>query len=198
MSIDQNSHLSETWREVPPQHPFGLQTLPFGSFSAHHLPGPRVGIRLGDAVLDLTAASHLLGPRYARMFVNGSLDRFLAAGPDAWSYVRGAVTDWFRNPSFHSSIDPLMVSISNISPRLPFTVADYVDFYASEHHATNLGKLFRPGQPPLTENWKQLPVGYHGRAGTVVVSDTPIVRPSGLRRVGFIRREHVRSGGITG
>ena len=60
--------------------------------------------------------------------------------------------------------------------------ADYVDFYASEHHATNLGRLFRPGSPPLTENWKHLPIGYHGRAGTVVVSGTPIARPHGQRR----------------
>ncbi len=65
---------------------------------------------------------------------------------------------------------------------LPFEVADYVDFYSSEHHATNVGQIFRPDQPPLLPNWKHLPIGYHGRAGTVVVSGTPIVRPSGQRR----------------
>jgi len=65
---------------------------------------------------------------------------------------------------------------------LPFTVADYVDFYASEHHATNLGRMFRPGAEPLTPNWKHLPIGYHGRSGTVVVSGTPIARPCGQRR----------------
>ena len=66
--------------------------------------------------------------------------------------------------------------------RLPFEVADYVDFYSSEHHASNVGQIFRPGQPALTPNWKHLPIGYHGRAGTVVVSGTPIVRPSGQRK----------------
>jgi len=65
---------------------------------------------------------------------------------------------------------------------LPFDVGDYVDFYASEHHATNLGRLFRPGAEPLTPNWKHLPIGYHGRSGTVVVSGTPIVRPAGQRK----------------
>jgi fumarylacetoacetase len=65
---------------------------------------------------------------------------------------------------------------------LPFEVADYVDFYASEHHAANLGRMFRPGSEPLTPNWKHMPIGYHGRAGTVVVSGTPIVRPQGQRR----------------
>ena len=67
---------------------------------------------------------------------------------------------------------------------LPFTVADYVDFYASEHHAGNVGQIFRPGQPPLTPNWKHLPIGYHGRSGTVVVSGTEVRRPNGQRKVG--------------
>jgi fumarylacetoacetase len=66
--------------------------------------------------------------------------------------------------------------------RLPFAVGDYVDFYASEHHATNLGRLFRPDAAPLTENWKHLPVGYHGRSGTVIVSGTDVVRPCGQQR----------------
>jgi fumarylacetoacetase len=66
--------------------------------------------------------------------------------------------------------------------RLPFEVGDYVDFYASEHHATNLGRMFRPGSEPLTPNWKHLPIGYHGRSGTVVASGTPIRRPHGQRR----------------
>src|SRR5690606_11550376 len=70
----------------------------------------------------------------------------------------------------------------DIRPRLPFAVADYVDFYSSEHHAGNVGQIFRPGQPPLPPNWKHLPIGYHGRAGTVVVSGTEVRRPCGQRR----------------
>jgi fumarylacetoacetase len=137
---------------------------------------------VGDAVLDLTAASHLLGRRRAQMFVNGTLDRFLAAGPEVWAQVRSALTDWFTDRSYLDTIEPLMVPLSDTRARLPFTVADFVDFYASEHHASNLGQMFRPGQPALTDNWKQLPIGYHGRAGTVVVSGTPITRPQGLRK----------------
>ena len=181
MSVDQSA-ASDTWLELDSGDLFGLQTLPLGSFSARHLPGPRVGVRVGETVLDLTAASHLLGRRQAQMFVNGTLDRFLAAGPEAWSHVRGALIDWFTDRSYLGTIEPLMVSLADIKLRLPFTVADYVDFYASEHHASNLGQMFRPGQPALTENWKQLPIGYHGRSGTVVVSGTPITRPQGLRR----------------
>jgi fumarylacetoacetase len=183
MAVDQRAE-AHTWLELAEDDPFGLQTLPFGSFSARHLPGPRVGVRVGDAVLDLTAASHLLGRHHAQMFVNGTLDRFLAAGPAVWSQVREAMTEWFTDRAYLETIEPLMVSLTDTKPRLPFTVADYVDFYASENHATNLGKMFRPEQPALPDNWKQLPIGYHGRAGTVVVSGTPITRPQGLRRTG--------------
>src|SRR5690606_20411994 len=72
--------------------------------------------------------------------------------------------------------------VDEVRLHLPVEVGDYVDFYASEHHATNLGKLFRPGAPPLMPNWKHLPVGYHGRAGTVILSGTDIVRPCGQRK----------------
>ena len=72
--------------------------------------------------------------------------------------------------------------VGEVTLHLPFEVADYVDFYASEHHASNVGRIFRPDQEPLLPNWKHLPVGYHGRAGTVVVSGTPVVRPCGQRK----------------
>jgi fumarylacetoacetase len=75
--------------------------------------------------------------------------------------------------------DPDLLPVESVTLHLPFTVADYVDFYASEHHATNLGRILRPGQEPLQPNWRHQPVGYHGRAGTVVVSGTPVVRPCG-------------------
>ena len=74
--------------------------------------------------------------------------------------------------------------LRDVALHLPFEVADYVDFYASEQHATNLGRMFRPDGEALLPNWKHLPIGYHGRAGTVVVSGTPVVRPQGLRLPG--------------
>jgi len=171
------------WLGVPAGHYFGLQTLPYGSFSdAHHPARRRVGVAVGDRVLDLTAASERLLPGRAADFAAGNLDRFLAAGDGAWAQVREALTEWLSQDHYRSAIGDLLVPIDTISLHLPFTVADYVDFYASEHHATNVGRIFRPDGEPLTPNWRHLPIGYHGRSGTVVVSGTPIRRPWGQTR----------------
>ncbi len=170
---------SVTWLDLPADHPYGPQTLPYGAFATGSS-APRVGVRVGDQVLDLTAAS--VGGRFEALTADGSLDRLLAAGPAAWRALRATVTGWLTDPTHRALVEPRLVPLSETAPVLPFTVADYVDFYASEHHATNIGRMFRPGQPPLTANWKHLPVGYHGRAGTVVVSGTPVVRPCGQRR----------------
>jgi len=171
------------WLEVPDGHPFGLQTLPYGSFSdAHHPARRRVGVAIGDRVLNLTDTAERLLPGRADDFSTGSLDRFLAAGDGAWAQVRLALTEWLSHDHYRSAIEDLLVPAGSVTMHLPFTVADYVDFYASEQHATNVGRLFRPGGEPLTPNWRHLPIGYHGRAGTVVVSGTPIRRPCGQTR----------------
>ena len=171
------------WLAVPADHPFGLQTLPYGSFSqAHHPSRRRVGVAIGDQVLDLTTAAERLLPGRAAEFSSGTLDLFLAAGDAAWAQVRAALTDWLSKEHFRSAIEDLLVPADSVSLHLPFTVADYVDFYASEQHATNVGRIFRPDGEPLTPNWRHLPIGYHGRAGTVVVSGTPIRRPCGQTR----------------
>ncbi|MDT0344447.1 fumarylacetoacetase [Streptomyces litchfieldiae] len=170
------------WLGLDPAHPFGLQTLPYGSFTTPDTPRPRTGVAIGDHVLDLTGATAALLPEHAALFTAGTLDALLAAGPATWDRVRAAITDWFLDERHRADIEPLLVPADTATTRLPFTVADYTDFYASEHHAANLGRMFRPDGPALTPNWKHLPIGYHGRAGTVVVSGTSVVRPSGQRR----------------
>ncbi len=169
------------WLDLPDDHPYGLQTLPYGAFTTPSLRGHRVGVRVGEDVLDLTAATERLDPDRAGLFAGGTLDSFLAAGRGTWHDVRSAVTDWLTDPARRREVEPLLVPVADVSMALPFTVADYVDFYASEHHATNLGRILRPGEPPLPPNWKHLPIGYHGRAGTVVPSGTPVRRPHGQR-----------------
>ena len=96
--------------------------------------------------------------------------------------VRRALTAWVTVPAHRADVEPLLHPLSSVTLHLPFEVADYVDFYASEHHATNVGRMFRPDGAALPANWKHLPIGYHGRAGTIVVSGTDVVRPSGQRK----------------
>ena len=137
----------------------------------------RIGYRADDVVFDLTAAEREERLEGLGTFQATALNDFLALGPPHWTVVAQQVT---QLP------DRLAVPLEEVEPLLPFQVADYVDFYSSEHHAANVGSIFRPGQPPLLPNWRHLPVGYHGRAGTVVVSGTPVVRPHGQRGPGDV------------
>ncbi|AXB43369.1 fumarylacetoacetase [Amycolatopsis albispora] len=156
---------------VPDGSPFGHDNLPYGVFSR---PGeaPRAGVRLGDSVVDLAI---LLGDD---VFAASSLNPFLAQGRARWTEVRARIGELVAGDVPDQAVHP----VAQVELHLPVEVADYVDFYASEHHASNLGRLFRPDSEPLMPNWKHLPVGYHGRAGTVVVSGTDIVRPCGQRK----------------
>jgi fumarylacetoacetase len=172
------------WLGIEPDHQYGLAALPYGSYTAaHHAEVYRVGVAIGDHVLDLTTATDRLLPGRAHLFRSGSLDEFLAAGDGAWSGVRSEIIRWLSEDEFRPAIEDLLVPADQVDLRLPFSVADYVDFYASEHHASNVGRIFRPDSEPLTPNWKHLPIGYHGRAGTVVVSGTPVRRPCGQIRL---------------
>ncbi len=171
------------WLNVAPDHPFGIGNLPYGSFTTADRPGrPRTGVAIGDQILDLTEASARLMPGRARLFRAGTLDQFLAAGDGAWAQVRAEITAWLTEDAYREAIADLLIPAADAELHLPFSVADYVDFYASEHHAGNVGRIFRPQGEPLTPNWRHLPIGYHGRAGTVVVSGTPVRRPCGQSR----------------
>ncbi|MFC1413166.1 fumarylacetoacetase [Streptacidiphilus sp. N1-12] len=169
-----------TWLDLPDDSPFGLANLPYGVFS---LPDGRhrLGVRIGDQVLDLGAAARATGLRDAYLDA-ASLTPLLGAGRPVWTALRRTVTGWLSDPAHRPAIEPQLHPLAEVSLHLPFEPADYVDFYASEHHAANLGALFRPGSPALTPNWKHLPIGYHGRAGSLVASGTEVVRPNGQRR----------------
>jgi fumarylacetoacetase len=129
---------------------------------------PRPGARIDSGIVDLRTAEPDL-PVPPGTFSQPSLNAFMSLGPEAWDATR----ERLRN------LDTGTVPVTEQSLHLPFAVADYVDFYSSRAHAENMGRLFRPDADPLTPNWLHLPIGYHGRAGTVVVSGTPIVRPMG-------------------
>jgi fumarylacetoacetase len=164
-----------TWLDLPADTGFGLDNLPYGIFST---PGtePRTGIAIGDHVLDLAAVTG------DSVHATGSLNAFMAGGPGAWRALRHRLTTWLTDEAHRGDVEAHLLPRDDVTLHLPFEVADYVDFYSSQHHAENLGRMFRPDSPPLTPNWKHLPIGYHGRAGTVAVSGTPVVRPSGQRK----------------
>lgn len=156
---------------IPADSLFGVDNLPYGVFSTADA-GPRVGVRVGDSVVDLAKA---LGDD---TFAQSTLNAFMAQGRDRWVEVRAQITELVAG----EIADDAVFSVDDVTMHLPIAVADYVDFYASENHATNLGRLFRPDSAALMPNWKHLPVGYHGRSSTVVVSGTDIVRPCGQRK----------------
>jgi fumarylacetoacetase len=190
-----------TWLDLPPQTRFGVHNLPFGVFSRAsgpderesgvqrttptphpYAPGGRVGVAIGDSVLDVAAVADDLRLPLRDMFSEPALNRFLAAGPAAWREARERLTEWLTSRAHRAVVQPHLIPAAEVRLHLPFAVADYVDFYASRNHAENVGAIFRPGQPPLPRNWLHMPLGYHGRAGSVVVSGTPVARPNGQRR----------------
>ena len=165
---------SASWLDVPADSLFGLANLPYGVFTTADR-GARTGVAIGDYVLDVAAATG--DPVHA----TGSLNAFLARGPGEWAVLRQRITDWLTEAP-QPAVEPHLIPRAAVRLQLPIDIGDYVDFYSSQHHAENLGRMFRPGSPPLTPNWKHLPIGYHGRAGTVRVSGTPVIRPRGQRK----------------
>ncbi len=174
--------MAVTWLDLPAGTGFGLANLPYGIFSVAPGGDRRAGVAIGDQVLDVAAVAGDLRLPLRDLFEGPVLNRFLAAGPAAWREARERLTEWLTSTAHRAVVAPHLVPLAGVRLHLPFAVADYVDFYASRQHAENVGAIFRPGQPPLPRNWLHMPLGYHGRAGSVVVSGTPVTRPSGQRR----------------
>jgi len=159
---------------------YDVDNLPYGVFTRDEEP-PRVGVRIGDFVLDVApvAAGEMLDS--AHVFEATSLNPLMGLGRPAWHSVRSWLVSLLTEETERDLVEPNLVPVGDAQLQMPFEVADYVDFYCSLQHATNVGRIFRPDQEALKPNWRYLPVGYHGRAGTVVVSGTPVQRPSGQR-----------------
>jgi fumarylacetoacetase len=157
---------------------YGRANLPYGVF--RHAGGePRVGVRYGERVLDLAslAADGLLDDP-GGAFAQPSLNAFMARGPAAWAATRDRVGRLLSGVD----AEPRLIELADVDLLLPLDVADFVDFWSSIEHAANSGRIFRPGGDPLPPQWRHMPIGYHGRAGTVGVSDTPVRRPHGQAR----------------
>ncbi len=167
---------------------FPIQNLPFGVF-ARDAQGPgRVGIAIGTEILDIAEARSVglftgEAETAAERCVDGALNALLALGPSAWRSLRAQVSvllsdDTGAGRRAKGAADRILVSQGKVTMRLPAAIGDYSDFYASIHHATNVGRMFRPDNP-LLPNYKYVPIGYHGRASSLVPSGTPVRRPWG-------------------
>jgi fumarylacetoacetase len=171
---------------VDPASDFPIQNLPFGVFSARDGLAPRVGVAIGDFVLDLWELeqdSRLdIGP--LGVFSGSSLNAFMALGPKVWSKTRARISELLRHdhPELRDN-DGLrklaLVPMADVKLHLPIAVSGYTDFYSSKEHATNVGVMFRGKDNALQPNWLHMPIGYNGRASTVVVSGTKVKRPRG-------------------
>lgn len=177
-----------SWVEVANDCEFPIQNLPYGVFSAAGR-GPAVGVAIGEHVLDLAtlhAAGHFRGTPVAgeNVFASASLNAFMARGAAAWGEVRGRLQELLGAGCATLRDDaPLrrraLVPMADVRMLLPVEIGDFTDFYASREHATNVGIMLRGPENALMPNWLHLPIGYHGRAGTVFVSGVDVHRPRG-------------------
>ncbi|NNE69602.1 MAG: fumarylacetoacetase [Rhodothermales bacterium] len=178
---------------VPADHPFPIQNLPYGVFSPKGQ-APRCGVAIGDFVLDLPMLVHagLLTHRDADLrtaFDSPSLNGFMALGKQVWSDVRRRLQELLNEHTGVLRDDPSLRSRAflrrdSVTMHVPSQIGDYTDFYSSRQHATNVGTMFRDPDNALLPNWLHIPVGYHGRASSVVVSGTPVRRPVGQTKPG--------------
>ena len=167
---------------------FPVQNLPYGVFSAGDSGVPRVGVAIGDRILDLAvveAAGLLPTPR--PVFDGASLNAFMSLGPKTWSETRTAISELLcaAGPGMPDKADlreRALMPRSDATMHLPIDIGGFTDFYASREHATNVGRMFRGDENALTPNWLHMPIGYNGRAGSVVVSGTAVRRPLGQTR----------------
>ncbi len=175
-----------TWVPVPEDSPFPIGNLPLGIGAVGDRPRC-AWAAIGDHALNLAATQtaglldHLDLPDDC--FAQDALNSYLATGPGAWSATRSRLTDLLSDPAHRPALEPLLRPLADVVMGVPVRVGDYVDFYSSLHHATNLGRLFRPKADPLLPNWRHLPVGYHGRSGTIVPTERSIPRPHGLHLI---------------
>jgi fumarylacetoacetase len=153
-----------------PATDFPIQNLPFGAFRKKGSSAePRGGVAIGDQVLDLRAVGMTTGP---------TLNRLAAAGRPVWRELRQVLSKGLSTAAGKKRFKPHLLPMKKAEFFLPVEVGDYTDFYTSSFHATNVGRLMRPDNP-LLPNFKWIPIGYHGRASSIVVSGTPVRRPSG-------------------
>lgn len=179
----------QTWLSVDRRSEFPIQNIPFGIFKPKNRLHPRAGTRIGNFIIDLSVIASRgyladAGVPSEEVFSRPTLNDFMAMGKPVWQAVRNKLISIFNaeNEEIWNTPDfceHLLFRVKDVEMLMPVEVGDYTDFYSSIEHATNVGKMFRDPQNPLLPNWKHIPIGYHGRASSIVVSGTGIHRPVG-------------------
>jgi fumarylacetoacetase len=186
--VHPNDPALTSFLDVPADSHFPIQNLPYGAFSTPDDRRARIGVAIGEAILDLAVLEQAgllqdaTGGR--RVFDQPTVNAFLALGHAAWSAVRMRISELLRSDNPEVRDDPALrgralVPMARGALHLPVRAGGYTDFYSSKEHATNIGTMFRDPQNALLPNWRELPVAYNGRASSVIVSGTPVRRPSG-------------------
>ena len=179
--------LVRSWVESAnvPEGPFPLNNLPCGVFSTAG-DAPRCGVAIGDFVIDMAALEEegLLVLDGFPLLDVPFWNEIMAAGPATWAAMRARLTELLAAASTdRGRVEPFLTPLADVTLHLPFIVSEYTDFYAGRHHATNVGTMFRGAENALPPNWLHIPIGYNGRASSVVVSGTPVRRPWGQVKV---------------
>ncbi|HYX46293.1 MAG TPA: fumarylacetoacetase [Sphingomicrobium sp.] len=181
MSRDEtNDPALTSWVDNAQGSDFPIQNLPLGIFSV----GERrrhAGVAIGDYVLDLNGIADLLDEEWRGDLSQPVLNAWLARGPVAQNDLRRRLIELLSDDRYRDDVEAELIGQTEVRMHLPCVVGDYTDFYVGIHHATNVGKLFRPDNP-LLPNYKYVPIGYHGRASSVRVSGEPVIRPAGQRK----------------
>lgn len=182
--VPANDPTLKSWVEVPKGSDFPIQNLPFGIFKTSYSEG-RVGIRIGNYVLDL-AAVHNLGflselSYESKDFSSTYLNSMMKKGKKATTELRNRISELLNveNPEMQDKADQVLIPVEDVIMQMPIQIGDYTDFYSSKEHATNVGMMFRDPANALLPNWLWIPVGYHGRASSVILSGQDIHRPKG-------------------
>jgi fumarylacetoacetase len=189
MSLKANDPKRKTWLDTPENTDFPIQNIPFGVFLTRD-DIITIGTRIGDYAIDL-GALHQLGyfegiPLTDDIFLQDSLNDFIADGRKTWRSVRNRIAEIFdiNNDTLKNNEDhrkTVLFTLDEIEMQMPVDVGDYTDFYSSKEHATNVGKMFRDPENALLPNWLHLPVGYHGRSSSIIPSGIPVHRPQGQK-----------------
>ncbi len=188
LALHPNDPSLTSFVDVPADSHFPIQNLPYGVFSTNDGAAPRVGVAIGRHILDLAAIEEAgllrAAPGGVRIFDRPNINAFFALGRAGWTSTRSRVSDLLRadNPELADNValrTRALVPMNHASLHLPIEIFGYTDFYSSKEHATNVGMMFRDPQNALLPNWLEMPIAYNGRSSSVVVSGTPVRRPSG-------------------